>query len=148
MARGRAQLSEKEERILIQAQLMGLDTSSMVRIGNRLRAIDKERDDLAKVDAAINGLSWTRPEGTSNWIITRADGKIFHCEYHRRDSRTWGGYKVVWKIHVSKPGTRFNNRTIDDVEVYVTEDLPKRMMPEKSRELFALTQSITRGRFD
>lgn len=148
MARGRAQLSEKEERILIQAQLMGLDTSSMVRIGNRLRALDKEREDMETISAATRGVSWTRPADTSNWVLTSDNGKVYNCEYKTKDTRGWSGYKVVWNITITKPGTRYKDRVLEKQEVWVNTDFPKRMLPEKSRDLFALIQAVTRGKFD
>jgi hypothetical protein len=50
MARGRAALTDKEERILIQAQLMGLSTASMVKIGNRLKALEQEREAMNHIN--------------------------------------------------------------------------------------------------
>ena len=59
MPRGRKALTDKQERILVQCQLMGLTTADMVQISNRLRALDKEREFKSRVNEFASGFTWT-----------------------------------------------------------------------------------------
>ena len=53
MARERAKLSDKQERILVQCQLMGLTPSDMTQISNRLVALERERGFKADIAEAV-----------------------------------------------------------------------------------------------
>ena len=152
MARGRAQLSEKEERIMVQAQLMGLDTASMIRIGNRLRAIDEERRKRQEIDEAIAGYTWEKnPDETcksTHWRITDRNGKVYTFIDSGKSENGWEYRRTKWNVLINKPGTRFTPRKLDGVSISVYEDAPKRMMPANSRELYGMIRSINRGNFE
>ena len=45
MTRVRAKLTDKQERILVQAQLMGLTPRDMTQISNRVVALQKEAEE-------------------------------------------------------------------------------------------------------
>lgn len=50
------------------SQLMGLTPSSMVKIGNRLKALEKESRDIADINEATAGFSW-ESLGNGDWKI-------------------------------------------------------------------------------
>ena len=142
MARTRAKLNDKEERILVQAQLMGLDTASMVRIGNRLRALDAERKLISEISEYTAGKSWTKT--AKGWTVTRQDGKVFNFEKSSRTNRnTWGSYRLQssWVLIVDKPGTRFKTKTVG-VDVTLYDSVPARLCPDKSKDLYLLLKYL------
>jgi hypothetical protein len=145
MSRARAKLSEKEERILIQAQLMGLDTASMVRIGNRLRALDKEREVRASLDQLVQGITWEKLPNVKHresWKVINEDGKHFVFTAVQNAEREWNGCHFYWEITVNKPGTRFEERVIKKQRCSVAGDIPKKMLPEKSTALYSAIRHI------
>ena len=75
MARERAKLTEKQERILVQCQLMGLTPQDMQQISNRLIALQKEREYKEEVAEAVNNLSWSSTK--NGWQIVDQNGKTF-----------------------------------------------------------------------
>lgn len=140
--RGRAALTEKEERILIQSQLMGLTPSSMVKIGNRLKALEKEAQDIAEINEACQGFSWevlkdeTRKNDKAGWVVTTPDN--FKVKFVRGKKKTrWGGYEVVWDLHVTKPGTRYKPRVLKDKSLHVDYDWRAKLCPANSKELYS-----------
>lgn len=138
MARGRSALTDKEEKILLQAQLMGLSTSSMVRIGNRLRALEKEREDINVIDNAIQGFQWTVPTSADKLTIISPEGYTIEAVRTRKKPSCWNSYSNEYNITVSKPGTRFKPREIKEKVLYCDYDWKKRLMPGKSKELYSL----------
>lgn len=142
MPRGRAALTEKEERILIQSQLMGLTPSNMVRIGNRLKALEKEAQDIAEINEACAGFAWdvlkdpTRQNEKAGWIVmTPEDNRI---EFVRKKKKShWGGYEVAWDIRVTKPGTRYKPRVIKDKSLHVDYNWRAKFCPGGSKELYS-----------
>jgi hypothetical protein len=144
MSRARAKLSEKEERILIQAQLMGLDTASMVRIGNRLRALDKEREVRASIDNMVQGITWEKLPDVKHkdcWKLINEDGKHFVFTLTNTDHQ-WSGHSFYWDITVNKPGTRFEERVIKKQRSSINRDIPKKLLPEKSTSLYSAIRHI------
>lgn len=135
MSRGRAALTEKEERILIQAQLMGLSTSSMIKIGNRLKALEKEKNDIDNINDLISGHTWVKIG--NDWIITSPDGYVFKFVNPFIESTTWYSFHVQFDVNISKPGSNFKSRTFKQKKVSIPRDLKKRLCPEKSKELYS-----------
>ena len=137
---------------MVQAQLMGLDTSSMVRIGNRLRAIDEERRKRQEIDNAISGYSWEKnPDETcknTNWRITDRNGKVFIFVDTGKSDNGWNYRRTKWDVRITKPGTRFKDREIKGVSISSYDDAPKRMLPANSRELYAMIKSINSGNYE
>ena len=150
MPRGRAKLSDKEERILVQAQLMGLNTDSMIRIGNRLRALDREKEFRRKVSEVSSGFSWTI-RSNREFAIADSEGKIYDVVITRDYShRDWNHSATDYaKITISKPGTRFKPRTIDSHKVgNPFNDEIVSACPEKNKFLYRVLRDIKSGRFD
>ena len=138
MARERAKLTEKEERILIQAQLMGLSTGSMVKIGNRLKAIEKDREDQARIDEDCQGYSWTKIAG--GWSITNADGYVSEFTNQQKGKGSWYNTTYNYTIKVHKPGTRFKARTFKKKELRISDLWRARMCPAGSKQVYAMVR--------
>lgn len=137
MARGRASLTEKEERILIQAQLMGLSTASMIKIGNRLRALEKEREEIARIESDIAGYTWDEPAAGKLKIIM-PDGHVVEAVRGKKGNSHWHHFSWKYDIVITKPGTKFKPRTFKDKDIVCDYDWKKRLMPAKSKELYGL----------
>lgn len=153
MARERVKLTDKEEKILVQAQLMGLDTSSMVKIGNRLKALEKEREHKsANAELASKFTSWKKLDG-KGWELTHTDGRVFVFSNRNKEYRNSGwNHRALIKfdIGVTKPGTKFHPRSKLGVILEMTSSWwgPAKLMPEQSKELFAIMRMISHGSFD
>lgn len=141
MARGRAKLTEKQERILIQAQLMGLTPQDMQRISNRLIALQKEADEIKKIGEVIQGFSWTKTDN-GTWNVTTPDGHL--CEFSKGSSgkRSYWERTKDYKIKITKPGTAFKPRNFTK-GIGVRDEWTARLCPEGSKELYALIQWAT-----
>jgi hypothetical protein len=137
MARGRAKLSDKQERILVQAQLMGLTPRDMQQISNRLIALQREADEIKKVGDAIQGYSWTKTE-KGTWNITTPDGYLCEFSKGQRVKRDYWSRKLDYSIKVTKPGTAFKPRHLQKKGIGVNDDWTARICPEGSKELYAL----------
>jgi hypothetical protein len=138
MPRSRAALTEKEERILIQAQLMGLSTSSMVKIGNRLKALEQERDEITSINNACHGFVFSETPNLERLEVVAPDGHNIVATRGKKGTSRWGYFTWNYTITVSKPGTRFKTRTYKDREIRCNYDWKKKLMPAKSKELYGL----------
>ena len=150
MPRGRKPLTDKQERILVQCQLMGMTTADLVTISNRLRALDAEREFLSRVSEASHGFSWT-VKNKREFTITDQSGHVYevkcYSDYSRRD---WNHYGTDYaKITVSKPGTRFKTRTVSDHRLSYNYDDGEIVSacPEGSKYLYRVMRDIKNGRF-
>lgn len=144
MPRERAKLSEKQERILVQCQLMGLTPSDMQQISNRLIALQKEREYKDEVAEAVNGLTWTATK--KGWLITDQQGKRFECVKKVKPNRNYFDRRYSWDVTIDKPGTRYKAKTIRDVGFYKNPYIPAKLCPENNKDLFALLSGIQKGR--
>jgi hypothetical protein len=138
MPRGRAALTEKEERILVQAQLMGLSTASMVKIGNRLKALEQEREDIARINETIQGFKFSETIDSERIEITTPEGQVIVADRGKKGTSRWGYFTWNYRITVAKPGTRFKTRVYKDRELRCDYDWKKKLMPAKSKELYSL----------
>ena len=151
MPRGRKQLTDKQERILVQCQLMGLTTADMVQISNRLRALDVERVFKARVNEFAQGFTWTE-KSRREFTITDSGGKIYEVkvknDYNRRNW-TASGHDYA-TVHITKPGTRFKPKTVsghhltsqwEDTEI-------AGVCPGGNKFIFRMMRDIKKGRFD
>jgi hypothetical protein len=138
MPRGRAALTEKEERILIQAQLMGLSTASMVKIGNRLKALEQEREAMDHINEMCQGYIWSENQNLEKLKVTTPDGLEVEAVRGQKGRSHWGHYGWNYDITVTKPGTRFKARVYKSKELQCDYDWKKRLMPAKSKELYSL----------
>lgn len=150
MPRERTKLTEKQERILVQAQLMGLTTADMIRISNRLKAIERQQEAQREIDAVVQGMLWVKKD--TGWQITDTGGKVYDITNRKEKNngrRSWENYyTLAVDVTVNKPGTRFQTRTGKQREVYINSDYPLKLLPEKSKELFHFMKLIKAGRWD
>ncbi len=148
MARERAKLTDKQERILVQCQLMGLTTRDMTQISNRLVALEKEREFKADIAEASAGCTWEK-FGNGGWKIVGSDGKVFECTRHKKHNRHqsyWDRSVYTWDIKITKPGTRFKEKAISDMTFHVDPFVTSRICPENSKELYGILRAIKNGR--
>jgi len=148
MPRGRAKLTDKQEKILLQCQLMGLTTSDMVQISNRLQALDKERAFKSKVSEATAGFSWQ--EKTKNdFIVKDTDGKVYEVKTFSEytNSNFSYGRAQYANIKISKPGTRFKIREIKSYKLnkYLEDDIIVSACPEGNKNLYRIMRDIKKG---
>lgn len=147
MARQRAALTDKEEKILIQAQLMGLTTDSMVKIGNRLKALEREREIKTQIDNIVSRYELSAITG--GWRIVDESG--LHYNFSNRvvsygNRVSWGSRKeIYWDVTINKPGTRYVERVCKRVLIRTGDEYPARLCPEKSKEVLGMMRIIDRG---
>ena len=151
MARERVKLTDKQEKILVQAQLMGLTTADMVRIGNRLKAIERERQQKAEIDEAVSRFTYEAMD--KGWKITDStDGLVYQFSNRKIDRRnsSWNyRAEIHFDILVEKPGTRYQPRAAKAQSIYISDDWgPAKLMPEKSRELYGIMRGVIHSRFN
>ena len=142
MPNQRKPLTDKEERILVQAQLMGLTTANMVKIGNRLRALEKEAEEQHRITENIQGYSWIEQPTAETMSFTDPDGLLIVANRNPK-GRYNGGWSYrqstyTYDLTVSKPGTRMAVKLIPDVTIHCDYDWKKRMMPAGSKQFYSL----------
>jgi hypothetical protein len=146
MARGRAKLTDKQEKILLQAQLMGLEAHDMTRIANRLVALKKEQEETERVNKDIDGYRWEKViDDTSKdnkvwWKIFHPDGYVIEATNIKAKDRGWYADSYNVDFRITKPGTRYNTRVKKDQRVSVDRDWTKRLMPEQDKILYSIVR--------
>ncbi len=138
MARSRAKLTEKQERILIQAQLMGLTPRDMQQISTRLIALQKEADEIKYIGEATQGYVWEQPSINGSLKVITPDGYLVEAVRGKKGKSHWNKYSWEYNITVTKPGTRFKTRHYKDKTLSCDYDWKKRLMPAQSKELYSL----------
>lgn len=144
MPRGRAKLTDKQEKILLQAQLMGLEAHDMTRIANRLVALKKEREEIEQVNRDIDRFRWEKVvDDTSKtndvwWKIFHPDGYLIEVTNIAVKDRGWYSKTYKANFRITKPGTRFNTRIAKDRNFSVDNDWTKRLMPENDKVLYGI----------
>ena len=150
MPRGRKPLTDKQERILVQCQLMGLTTADLVTISNRLKALDADREFRARVNEVSHGFTWT-VKNKREFTLTDGAGHVYevkcYSDYTNRDWTMRG--QDYAKITVSKPGTRFKPKTVPDHRISEHWDKNEvvSVCPEGSKYLYRVMRDIKSGRF-
>jgi hypothetical protein len=146
MARERAKLTDKQERILVQCQLMGLTTRDMTQISNRLVALEKEREFKAEIADAVADKTWTKID--KGWHIVDGQGRVYECRKAKPGKRHsyWDQQVFAWDVAISGKDKRFKSKTLSDITVYVDNGITSRICPENSKELYALLKGIKSGR--
>ena len=142
MARERSKLTDKQERILVQAQLMGLTPRDMQQISNRLIAIQKEAADKLEIQKVIEGYSWTKNDKDS-WTITTSDGYV--CKFGKcgkGKGHYWETLKE-YPITITKPGTAFKTRVLQKKQVSIRDDWRAKLCPENSKELYGMIKWVS-----
>ncbi len=141
MARGRAKLTEKQERILIQAQLMGLTARDMQQIGNRLIALQKEARDRQEIENYCQGFSWEKTKD-NEWRVTTPEGHVVETHKTGKFRTEWNRHSIEYDFKVYKPGTRFKIRNFKKTSASVELEWRKKLMPEQSKELYGVIRWI------
>jgi len=142
MTRVRAKLTDKQERILVQAQLMGLTPRDMQRISNRLIALQKEAEESKNVNDTISGYTWIKNDKES-WTITTPEGYV--CKF----GKPMKGNRMFWEtvkeypITVTKPGTAFKTRVLQKKQVSIRDDWRAKLCPENSKELYGMIKWVS-----
>jgi hypothetical protein len=137
MPRERTKLTDKQERILVQAQLMGLTPRDMQQVGNRLIALQKEAEDKQEIQNLIEGYSWQRNEKDS-WTIITAEGYYIKFSKHKRNQSYSWERSYIYNISISKPGTAFKTRVLQKQTVTIHDSLRSKFCPENSKELCSM----------
>jgi hypothetical protein len=150
MPRGRKQLTDKQERILVQCQLMGLTTADLVTISNRLKALDREREFKARVSEATHGFTWTS-KNKREFTLTDVAGHVYEVKILSDYSRSSWNQQChdFANVTVSKPGTRFKNRSVSahPLRGYWEDDEIVSACPDGNKFLFRMMRDIKKGRF-
>jgi hypothetical protein len=139
----RKPLTDKEERVLAYAQLMGVEVSSMSRIANRMRAQAQEQQNARTVAAVVGDYDWTVIHGEHPRqvyeILNKSTGWHWHCQGTGRGSSSW--YNVGWEFEVT--WTAPNGTVGKEMPVpSQPRDLQLRLLPERDRALFGLLRWI------
>lgn len=141
----RKPLTDKEERVLAYAQLMGVEVASMARIANRMRAQALEQENAQTAARVIAGYEWTvvsvgQPKLRSVYEIRdTVTGWSWHCRGTGRGSSSWyhsgAQYEVTW----TAPSGESHTETHDVSQV---RDMPLRLLPERDRALYSMIRDI------
>lgn len=145
MARTRAALTDKQEKIVLQCQLMGMTTADMVKISNRLKALDAEREFRVKVDEVVQGRTWVK-NAKDHYTVTDSRGRVYDCKCKRTYDR-WSPSEK-WNVTVTNPGTRMKPRSFTDKSIYSSYDESARICPDNDKKLYRLLRAIHNGYFD
>ena len=146
MARTRAKLTEKQERIIVQCQLMGLTTADMIQISNRLRALEKEKEFKAEVDDVMQGISVEVKTAKKHYIITDTKGKIYEFKISTKKRSYFES--DTWDVAVTHPGTRMKPRSFAGASIYASNDEMPSICPNKDKYIFRLAKAVKANRFD
>ena len=148
MPRGRKPLTDKQERILVQCQLMGLTTADMVQISNRLKALDIEREFKVRVDEAAHGFTWTS-KNKREFTLFDSAGYVFEVKVstdYSRDSWNQQCHHYA-RVDVTKPGTRFKPRRINahPLRNPWNENEIVSACPDSNKYMYRMMRDIKRG---
>jgi hypothetical protein len=139
----RKPLSDKEERVLAYAQLMGVEVASMSRIANRMRAQAQEQENAQAVARVVDDYAWTvihdrHPQQVYE-IQNKSTGWSWHCQGTGRGSSSW--FNNGWQFEVT--WTAPNGTVGKEMPVpSQPRDLPLRLLPESDRALYGLLRWI------
>lgn len=148
MPRERAKLTDKQERILVQCQLMGLTPRDMTQISNRLVALERERQLKADISEATQGMTWSKL-GAKGWRVVDSDGRIYECHKAKpgkRHQSYWDQQISAWDVYISGPDKRFKSNLAKGVSVSVDYGVTAKLCPENSKDLYAILKGIRSGR--
>jgi hypothetical protein len=145
----RKPLTDKEERVLAYAQLMGVEVSSMSRIANRMRAQAQEQENAQTVAAVVGDYDWTvvsseHPRQVYE-ISSKNTGWRWHCRGTGRGSSSW--YDASWQFEVTWTAP---NGTLgkEGPSPSQPRDLQLRLLPERDRALYGLIRWINNQDWD
>lgn len=146
MPRGRKQLTDKQERILVQCQLMGLTTADLVTISNRLKALDAEREFRDRVTEIAEGFTWSMKNKKEFTIIDRRNVYQVQC-YTEHPDRNWSGLNTDYAdITVISSKKKSLNRNVTKYRLNNWENEISVLCPEGSKYLYRVMREIKNGR--
>lgn len=133
MARKKTQLSEQEQKIMVQAQLMGLTVKNMTRIANRLRAIEKEKYTTAWIQDTVTGVAWKNLSEKVNGYVTCEKWQVFDNNSDHSAIYTGNSDHYIWRVQTFKGDTKQNEfrASVHDSTI----KLYKRQCPDGSPNL-------------
>ena len=137
MAKERVPLTDKEERILVQAQLMGMSTQSMIKIGNRLKALEEEKKDLDNISEAIAGYTWNANGAPDLLKVINRDGYVITATHTGKKNSTWLSSSWAYDITIEKPGTRFKTVKVGG-DLFFDRNWKKKHMPAQNKHIYSL----------
>lgn len=139
----RKPLTDKEQRVLVYAQLMGVEVASMSRIANRMRAQEQEQANVNCVATVVSDYEWTVINGVHPTqvyeILNKSTGWQWHCRGTGRGSTSWFNddwqFEVTWRAPDGTVGR-------DAPSPSQPRDLRLRLLPERDRALYGLLRWI------
>jgi hypothetical protein len=150
MPRERKALSDKQERILVQCQLMGMTTADLVTISNRLKALDMEREFKGRVSEVTHGFTWSVKK-KKEFTITDSAGYVYDVKVRSDYSRSSWNQQChdFAEVTVTKPGTRFKAKTVTDHPLRESWDTVEigSICPEGNKFLYRMMRDIKEGKF-
>lgn len=141
MARGRAVLGEKLERIMVQSQLMGLTTADMIKIANRMRALELEREFIRDVDTVSAGKTFEK-KSNLHYIIKDDSGHVYDCK-GVRDYNGWQ-MRTKWTIETTY---RKKTKVFKDQTLYDDAREVARVCPGGEKVVYRLMKQIHNKRW-
>jgi len=145
----RKPLSDKEERVLAYAQLMGVEVASMSRIANRMRAQALEQENARTVSRVVEDYTWTvvsseHPRQVYE-ISSKSTGWRWHCQGTGVGSSTW--FSSSWQFEVTWTAP---DGTVGKFETSPSRprDLQLRLLPERDRALYGMIRWINNQDWD
>ena len=140
----RKPLSDKEERVLAYAQLMGVEVSSMSRIANRMRAQALEQENARTVARVVDDYTWTvihdRHRCEVYEIVSKSTGWQWHCQATGRGASSW--FNVGWEFEVTWTAPDATVGTGMTPVPSQPRDLQLRLLPERDRALYGMIRWI------
>ena len=145
----RKPLTDKEERVLAYAQLMGVEVSSMSRIANRMRAQALEQENARTVATVISDYEWTvvsseHPRQVYE-ILNKSTGWRWDCRCTGRGASSWLSvgweFEVTWTAPDGTAGKELPSPS-------QPRDLQLRLLPERDRALYSLIRWIRNQDWD
>ena len=143
MTRVRTPLTEKQERILIQCQLMGLTTRDMTQISNRLVLLERERNFIRDVEMVMQNVQDYKIDKIKNtYEIVDRVGNVYTCKKTQKSNY----YSEIFDVKVSRLDGTIKTHKNQTVYADSTGEVAKHC-PEKNKRLFRLCKSIKTGRW-
>lgn len=143
MTRTRTPLTEKQERILVQCQLMGLTTRDMTQISNRLVALERERNFIKDVEMVMQNIQDYKTDKSKNvYEIVDKIGNVYTCRKAQKSTY----YSEVFDVKVHRVDGLIKNHKNQTIYPDSTGEVAKHC-PEKNKRLFRLCKSIQTGRW-
>lgn len=143
MTRVRAPLTEKQERILVQCQLMGLTTRDMTQISNRLVLLERERNFIKDVEMVMQNIRDYKIDKVKHvYEIVDGAGNVYTCKKSQKASY----YSESFDVKVNRTDGTIKTHKNQLVYTDSSGEVAKHC-PEKNKRLFRLCKSIKTGRW-